>query len=339
MFNNILLVRQDKDDNAEIERFKIPILYAPKEKYYARLQSDPDLQRELQISLPRLSFEMTGLTYDATRKQNSLLKAAAANTSTRATMQYVGVPYDLSFELNLYTRNIDDGAHVIEQILPYFNPDYTISTNLIPELGFERDIPIILKSVRNNIEHEGNFDAVRFVTWTLEFTMKVHFFGPVSTPKIIRKVDVNIFNDPSTKAGYITRINLSNSNNGTFKLDDIIYQGNNYQTATAYGKVISWDRNLMYLTIGETQGQFKVNNTIRAVSTNATYNIASFDATPLKLVNIHIVPNPIDAEPTDDFGYTTTIVEWPGTNQSGDSIDADSTTVQADSTTLTADTQ
>jgi hypothetical protein len=313
MFNNILLVRQDKDNNAEIERFKIPILYAPKEKYYARLQSDPDLQRELQISLPRLSFEMTGLTYDATRKQNSLLKAAAANTSTKATMQYIGVPYDLSFELNLYTRNIDDGAHVVEQILPYFNPDYTVTTNLIPELGFERDIPIILKSVRNNIEHEGNFDAVRFVTWTLEFTMKVHFFGPVSTPKIIRKVDANIYNDPRLKTGNIIRINTNRGNNGTFQIDDVVYQGNNYQTANAYAKVISWNLTTGKLTIGGAQGQFMANGTIKAVSTNASYGISSFDSSPLKLVNIHIEPKPNTAQPGDDYGYTTTISEWPNT--------------------------
>jgi hypothetical protein len=311
MFNNILLVRVDKDNNAELERFKIPILYAPKEKYYARLQSDPDLQRELQISLPRLSFEMTGLTYDATRKQNSLLKAAAANTSTKATMQYIGVPYDLSFELNLYTRNIDDGAHVVEQILPYFNPDYTITTNLIPELGFERDIPIILKSVRNNIEHEGNFDAVRFVTWTLEFTMKVHFFGPVSTPKIIRKIDTNIYNDPRLKTGNIIRINTKQGNNGTFQLEDVVYQGNNYQTANAYATVIAWNLATGKLTIGGAQGQFMANGIIKAVSTNASYGISSFDTSPLKLVNIHIEPKPNTAQPGDDYGYTTTISEWP----------------------------
>lgn len=313
MFNNITLVRLNKDTNVEIERFKIPILYAPKEKYYARLQSDPDLQRELQVSLPRLSFELTAFSYDPTRKQNSLLKAATANTSTRATMQYMGVPYDLTFELNLYTRNIDDGTHVIEQILPYFNPDYTVTTNLIPELGFERDIPIILKSVRNNIEHEGNFDAIRFVTWTLEFTMKVHYYGPVSTPKIIRKIDTNIYNDPKLSTGSIIRINTNQGNNGTFQIDDVVYQGNNYQTATAYAKVIAWNLPTGKLTLGATQGQFITNNVIKAVSTNASYNIASFDASPLKLTNIHIEPKPNTAEPGDDYGYTTTITEWPKT--------------------------
>lgn len=313
MFNNLTIIRQNLDTNVEIERFKIPIIYAPKEKYFARLQSDPDLQRELQVSLPRLSYEMTSISYDATRKQNSLLKVSAANTSTRASMQYMSVPYDLGFELNMYSRNIDDGAHIIEQILPYFNPDFTVTVNVIPALGFLKDIPIILNSVSNSIEHEGNFDAVRFVTWTLQFTMKTNFYGPVDTPKIIRKVDTNIYNDPSLRAGYIVRINTDSGNSGDFKIDDLVYQGNNYQTATAYGVVTNWNRNLGKIVITGAQGQFATNNTIKSVSTNASYNIASFDATPLKLVNIHIEPDPVTAQPEDDYGYDVTITEWPNT--------------------------
>jgi hypothetical protein len=313
MFNNISLVRKNTETNAEIERFKIPIIYAPKEKYYARLQSDPDLARELQVSLPRLSFEMVGIAYDPSRKQNSLLKTAAASTSTAVASQYMGVPYDLNFELNLYTRNIDDGTHVIEQILPYFNPDYTSTVNLIPEIGFLKDIPIILNSVTNNIEHEGNFDAIRFVTWTLRFTMKAYYYGPVSDQGIIRKIDANIYNDPSLKAGYIVRINTNQGNNGTFKIDDLVYQGDNYQTATAYAKVLGWNSANGRLVIGGAQGQFYTNNKIRAASTNAAYNIASFDTSALKLVNIHIEPKPNTAGPEDDYGYDIRITEWPET--------------------------
>jgi hypothetical protein len=313
MFNNISLVRKNTETGIEIERFKVPIIYAPKEKYYARLQSDPDLARELQVSLPRLSFEMVGISYDQSRKQNSLLKTAAASSSTAMASQYMGVPYDLNFELNLYTRNIDDGTHIIEQILPYFNPDFTSTVNLIPEIGFLKDVPIILNSVTNNIEHEGNFDAIRFVTWTLTFTMKAYYYGPVSDQGIIRKIDTNIFNDPSIKAGYIVRINTNHGNNGKFKIDDIVYQGVNYQTATAYAKVVSWDQNIGSLTIGSAQGQFYTNNTIRAASTNAAYNIASFDTSALKLANIHIEPKPNTAGPTDDYGYDITITEWPET--------------------------
>jgi hypothetical protein len=315
MFNNILIKRVNKNTGVEIERFKVPIVYAPKEKYYARLRADPDLERPIQVVLPRMSFELVGFTYDASRKQNSLLRSGvAANTATRGATQYMGVPYDLSFDLQIYARNVDDGTHIIEQILPYFNPDYTVTVNTIPALGFLKDVPIILNNVSNVIEHEGNFDAVRFVSWTLNFTMKANYYGPVQTPKIIRKVLANIYNDPSLKAGNIVRVNVSNpAANGDFKIDDIVYQGSNYNTADAYGFVLEWNKQSNKLVLGGTQGQFKVNNTIRAASTNAVTSILSFDASPLKLVEIKVEPDPIDAEPTDDFGYDITITEWPET--------------------------
>ena len=315
MFNNILIKRVNKNTGVEIERFKVPIVYAPKEKYYARLRADPDLERPIQVVLPRMSFELVGFTYDASRKQNSLLRSGvAANTATRGATQYMGVPYDLSFDLQIYARNVDDGTHIIEQILPYFNPDYTVTVNTVPALGFLKDVPIILNTVSNVIEHEGNFDAVRFVSWTLNFTMKANYYGPVQTPKIIRKVLANIYNDPSLKAGNIVRVNVSNpAANGDFKIDDIVYQGTNYNTADAYGFVLEWNRLGNKLVLGGTQGQFKVNNTIRAASTNAVSTINSFDASPIKLVEIKVEPDPIDAEPTEDFGYDITITEWPET--------------------------
>jgi hypothetical protein len=310
MFNNITLVKS-RSSGAEIERIKVPIVYGPKEKYITRLQSDPDLQRETQITLPRMSFELTGFSYDPTRKQNSLLRNARANTSSMADGQYMGVPYNLSFDLNIYARNIDDGTQIIEQILPYFNPDYTVTIDSVPQMGFLKDIPIILNSVSNDIDYEGAFDAVRFVTWKLSFTMKGYYYGPIKNTKIIRKIDANIYNDESLRAGYIIRINTDSGNEGTYKIDDVVYQGSDYQTATAYGRVLSWEPNNGKLTIGGAQGQFSTNNTIRAASTNAAYNIVSFDATPLKLVNIHIEPKPNTANPGDNYGYDTTITEWP----------------------------
>lgn len=315
MFNNIMIKRLDRDFSParEVERIKIPIIYAPKEKYIARLRSDPDLQREIQVALPRMSFEITGLSYDPSRKQNSLMRNSSVQSSTKSNSQYVGVPYDLNFELNIYTRNIDDGTHIVEQILPYFNPDYTVTTEMIPEMGFLKDIPIILNSVAYDIEHEGNFDAVRFVTWRLTFTVKAHYYGPVLSTSIIRSSNTNIFNDQSLQTGYITKINTSDGNNGTFKVDDYVYQGEDYKTATAYGVVTAWNPNISKLVLGATQGQFIANSYVKAVNSNAVYKISSFDSTPIKLTQINIVPDPINALPNSDYGYTTTITEWPET--------------------------
>ena len=311
MFNNISMIRTDIDTGIELERFRVPIIYAPKEKYYTRLQADPDLNRELQISLPRMSFEMTSITYDPSRKQNSMLRHGKAGNAGSVNTQYMGVPYDLGFELNIYARNIDDGTQIVEQILPYFNPDYTPTINPVSAVGFLKDTPIVLNSVSNKVEHEGNFDSVRYITWTLNFTMKAYYYGPVSIPKIIRKIDANIYNDPELRAGYIVRINTDSGNSGTFKIEDVAYQGDSPQIATAMGYVVSWFAGTGKLTIGSVQGQFMTNTTIRAVSTNASYNLASFETTPLKLVNIHIEPLPNTANPGDNYGYDTTITEWP----------------------------
>jgi hypothetical protein len=315
MFNNITLVRTNTDSNAEIERVKIPIVYGPKEKYVSRLRSDPDLQKQIQVRLPRMSFELSGISYDASRKQNSLLKMSQGNTGTSAKSSYMAVPYDLNFDLILYTRNIDDGNQIIEQILPYFNPDYTATINPVSTLGILKDIPIIMNSVSNQVEYEGNFDTVRFVYWTLSFTMKAHFYGPVTNPKIIRKVIANIFNDPTLQAGYVTRLNLVSGNNGKFLQDDIAYQGDNYNSANAYGTILSWSANTGKLALGGVQGQFKLNNTIRGLSSNAAFQLDSFDIAPLKLSKITIQPDPITAEPGDDYGYDIDIEEWPDINE------------------------
>ena len=338
MFNNITVKRINRTEDVEIERFKVPIVYAPKEKYYVRLRADGDFDRPVQTILPRMSFELIGFQYDATRKQNSLLRSGVKrNDQSTAASQYMSVPYNLSFELTLYTRNIDDGTHIIEQILPYFNPDYTISINAIPELGFLKDVPITLDSVENLVEHEGNFDAVRFVSWTLRFTMKANYYGPVANTSIIRTVYANIFNDASLEAGHIVRINTANTS-GTFKIDDVVYQGDRYDTASAYGTILNWSSTTGRMYIGDAQGTFKLDRIIRAVATNGVCQIESFDSTPMKLAEIKIEPNPIDAQPGDDFGYTTTITEWPDTETKNPSLfTVDSTSTTVDSINITVD--
>ena len=312
MFNDITLIRYNKNDDEEYQRIRVPIIYAPKEKYVTRWESDPDLLRDTQTILPRLSFEITGITYDASRKQNSLLRVAKGDTASRVNSAYMGVPYDINFQLNMYARNIDDAAQIAEQILPYFNPDYTVTITPIPELSFLKDIPIIQNSVVQNVQYEVNYDSVRYVYWTFTYTLKAYFFGPYTKPKIIRKAISNIFNDPSLVLGYTVKINTG-TGNGNFKISDTIYQGENYQSATAFGTVIEWRPNNDKLIISGVQGNFKVNNTIHATSTNAVYNIASFDSSPIKLAQITVEPDPLEAEPEDDYGFTTTITEWPDT--------------------------
>ena len=339
LFNNITIMRKDKDTGREIKRMKVPILYGPKDKYITRIESNPDLNRSTQITLPRISFEISSITYDATRKQNSLLKMAKSDTASTTNSMYMGVPYDINFDLIVYARNIDDGWHIVEQIMPFFNPDYTFTAGTVPELGFLKDIPVVMNSINKDIQYEGNFDSVRYCYWTLSFTLKGYFYGPVTQPKIIRKAITNIFNDV-TLGGNIIKINTANGNNGVFTVKDTVYQGFNPHTANAYGTVMNWIPETGRLELGGIQGSFHVNNTIRAASTNAAYTLSSFDISPIKLVEIDIEPDPINAQPGDDFGYTTTITEFGSDyqrNMPNESFNADSDTVQADSTTITAD--
>jgi hypothetical protein len=337
LFDDIYLVRKNNQTGKETQRFLVPIIYAPKEKMVTRVLSDPDLLRQVQTILPRMSFEITGISYDSARKQNSMLKSAKANTATRASSMYMGVPYDITFSLNIYARNIDDGTQIVEQILPFFNPDFTVTTNMIPDLGFLKDVPVILNSVGNDITYEGNYDSVRYVNWTLTFTMKTYYYGPISYPKIIRTVYANLWNDENLKSAYITRLNVANAN-GVFKADDFVYQGPSYRDATAYGIVINYSANTGRLVLGATQGQFKVNNTIRAVSTNGVCQIQSFELTPQLFAEIKIEPDPITAEPGDDYGYDITITETTYDNVSYDIVySSDSLTISSDNMTVSSD--
>ena len=186
LFSKITLVRYNPD-LTEAERFIVPIAYAPKELYVARLEGDANLDKKVQMTLPRMSFEMNGLTYDATRKQNTNVKNFA-NTTAGVLAQYNPVPYNFDFNLYVYVRNIEDGTQIIEHILPFFTPDYTIKINLIPEMGIVKEIPVVLNSSSYDITYEGPRDSdTRTIIWTLNFTVKGFIFGASSSAGLIKE--------------------------------------------------------------------------------------------------------------------------------------------------------
>ena len=307
IFNDITFIRYNSAFTTEIERIKVPIAYSPKEKWLMKLQSDPELTKSTQIAMPRMAFNVISMNYDPSRKQQSLLHMPSLAGVRNS--QYVGVPYDLTFELNILTRSIDDGDQIVEQILPMFNPDYTPTVNLMTTMGYLKDIPVILNDVTQEIDWEGDFDTMRNVVNTLTFTMKVYFWGPINTAKIIRKVFANTYLDGSLSAGgSISKMNISGKSR--IKMEDVVFQGDSVQTATAAGTVLSINDSNTVIVIGGTQGNFITNSIIHFASTNAAYNLVSFDATPRKAVSIKIEPNPIDAEPEDDFGYSITQTEY-----------------------------
>jgi hypothetical protein len=189
VFNDIYINRLDNDQEVR-QTLKVPLTYGPKDKVLARLEQNPEMLNQAGIVLPRISFEMTTLEYDPTRKLNTLNKltkqSATGGTDDEVKYQYQPVPYDIQFEMNILVKNAEDGTRIVEQIVPYFTPDFTVSVNLVPEVDGPRDIPIILNSISSQDQYEGNFTERRVLTWTLNFTLKGYMYGPTKKSKLIK---------------------------------------------------------------------------------------------------------------------------------------------------------
>jgi len=189
VFNDIYINRLSATDEV-LQTLKVPLTYGPKDKVLARLEQNPEMLNQVGIVLPRISFEMTSLEYDPTRKLNTLNKltkqSANAGTDDEVKYQYQPVPYDMQFEMNILVKNAEDGTRIVEQIVPYFTPDFTVSVNLVPEVDGPRDIPIILNSITSQDEYEGSFEQRRALIWTLSFTMKGYLYGPTKKSKLIK---------------------------------------------------------------------------------------------------------------------------------------------------------
>ena len=308
LFDNITLVRYNAD-NTEAERFIVPIAYAAKELYVQRLQGDPNLDKKVQMTLPRLSYEMTGLKYDSARKQNTNIKNFATVTGGGVVGQFNPVPYDYDFNLYLYVRNIEDGTQVIEHILSYFTPDYTIKLNLIPEMGIVKEIPIVLNTATFDTEYEGDRDSdTRTIIWTLNFTVKGFVYGATSDVGIIKTSITNIYNEilPTDIVQFTIE---PTSGLGQYQVGEIVYQGYSRSTATATAKVSIWIDNILQLT--NISGNFVSSQSIRGEVTNANYSFTSYNLVPQKFATITTVPNPIDATPANNYTYNTTVTEYP----------------------------
>ena len=201
IFNNIQIKRKDSNGNIT-QSIKVPLAYAPKEKFLARLDAQPNLdEREFAITLPRMSFEISGISYDSSRKLTRVQKfkhVKAGKEGKVLNYNYVPVPYNISYNLYSFTASAEAGLQIIEQILPFFQPDFTVTVNAIPELDIKRDIPIVLNSVNYEDTYSGDFSQRRAVIYTLGFTAKTYLFGPASTQKVIKETQSDIYTDTDT---------------------------------------------------------------------------------------------------------------------------------------------
>ena len=190
LFNNIVL-QNTSSTGAVTKRIRVPLAYAPKEKFIVRLEQQANLQsdREVSITLPRLGFEITGLSYDSSRKLNKMNKTIRVKNNEegkKTNFNYTPVPYNINFSLYSFTATAENGLQIIEQILPFFQPEYTVTMNVVPELSLVRDIPIILNSVNYEDTYNGEFTQRRAVIYTLSFTAKTYLYGPMSNQKVIK---------------------------------------------------------------------------------------------------------------------------------------------------------
>ena len=199
LFNNINIRHKDAS-GTNFSVMKVPLAYGPMQKFLARIQQQPELEREIAITLPRLSFEMQGLQYDPTRK-TGIAQTFLAKRGTPAKKVYMPVPYNIGFELSIMSKLSDDALQILEQIVPYFQPSFNITVNLIDSIGEKKDIPIVLESINYSDQYEGNFDTRRIIIYTLSFTAKTYLFGPVADDPagLIKKVDVDFYGNTNIK--------------------------------------------------------------------------------------------------------------------------------------------
>ena len=219
LFNDIIIDRRDNNGTV-IQRLKVPVNYAPYQKILARLDQDPNLDAPA-MTLPRMSFEIMGMQYQPTRKLPRLNKISAVNDPNGLlAYRYNPVPYDIEFQLNVMSKYNEDGTKILEQILPYFQPDVTHSVKLIEDVDITLDIPIVLNSVTVEDTYEGDFETRRALIWTLNFTLKGWFFGPTSEKKLIKfskveAINATVTEDSNEGVSVVTRPGLTANNTPT----------------------------------------------------------------------------------------------------------------------------
>ena len=194
LFNEIIISRDDNSGTQQ-KRFTVPISYGPMQKFLAMIQSNPSLNQKQAITLPRMAFEITNISYDPERRLTGLIRNTKTISSNDNALysNYAPAPYNIDFTMSIMAKYSEDGTKILEQILPFFKPEWTTSVKLVDNIPDYYDIPTILTSVSNEEVYEGSYQERQVIIWTLTFTMKGYFFGPVSTKKIIKFANTNFY--------------------------------------------------------------------------------------------------------------------------------------------------
>ena len=204
LFNDLTITRKNAA-GTEAQTLKVPLAYGPKQKFIIRLEQNPNDNQAIAMTLPRIGFEIQSFDYDSTRKLNRIIRQKKlANTKSKELKQmqtqYTPVPYNMQFELFIMTKNSDDGIQIVEQILPFFQPEYTVSIKEVPEMDIVRDVPVVLNSIAYEDTYEGDFTTRRAIIYTMSFTAKSYVYGPITTAKPITKVQADTYADLKDQA-------------------------------------------------------------------------------------------------------------------------------------------
>jgi len=279
LFNDINIERKNSA-GVIVERLKVPLAYGPKQKWLLAIQETAAERKVTATRTPRMGFAMTGVSYDSVRKLNTIGRNVAANTSSTATnmtTMYNPVPYNFDFQLFILVKNAEDGTQILEQILPFFTPEFTLTVNTIPAMDIKADVPILLNSASVADEYEGDLSARRTITWTLDFTLKGFIYPNVTSGQIIKSVEVN-FRIP----GGDTEIEIA---------EFIIFEDSTPDTRN-YILLDGFDEGTAYRTFSRA----------RIVNESTTDGVQ--DATIKSRVSI--VPSPLSALADTDYGFSET---------------------------------
>jgi hypothetical protein len=306
LFNNISIRHYDKNDNS-YSSIIVPLAYGPRQKFLARLEEAPNLNKPIQMTLPRMSFEMVGISYDNTRKVTTTQTFNVLDENNNQIKKlYMPVPYNISFELNIMTKINDDMLQIVEQILPYFQPQYNLTVKLISGINEKRDIPIVLDNLSMTDDYDGNFNSRRALIYTLRFTAKTHLFGPVPSDSsgLIKKVVVDYgIGGKSDSSNTIRQVRYTatpkalqdyNQDSATTLSEDLLKDSNYAEVAD--GDIIPTGSYIM-INDESIYVKSKSSNKIALERTKAIDHPAG---SPINLVN---QSDDLLIDPDDDFGF------------------------------------
>ena len=280
LFNDINVVRRDASDVIK-EQIKVPIAYSPRDRWILRLRRARGVSgtdEAVAMSLPRMGFDLTGITYDGTRKLNTLGQVYSANTvagTSTLMKQYNPVPYNFDFSLYSMVSNAEDGAQIFEQIVPFFTPEFTVTVNLIPSMNIAPDVTMVMNGVTIEDNYEGDFQATREIIWTLTFTMKGYIYPDVKTGSVVKTVIVNLRMPGDSEIPPAEYIILEDSTTLTTN----------------------------YLLLNADAGSPNATGTMKVLNESSS---AAVGAAGIKS-RYTVTPGPGDATANDDFGFTETM--------------------------------